>query len=207
MKIQQIKLNTMGIFTYIIGDEESKQCVLIDPAFEAYKILNEVKKNGFKVIYVANTHYHGDHIAGNEEILRLTGAKLLIHKNDAKRMNDIMNFLFIKLLGGKKSPPPDILLKDGDELEIGSVKLKVIHTPGHTKGSICLYTEGNIFTGDTLFEGCIGKPGLSIKTLIKSIKEKIYSLPGDTIIWPGHNYGNRPYSTVEHEKINNPFTM
>ncbi|GAG19836.1 unnamed protein product, partial [marine sediment metagenome] len=107
------------------------------------------------------------------------------------------------------SPRPDILLKDGDVINIGENILKVIHTPGHTIGSICLYTDGNIFTGDTLFVGSVGRtdlPGGSIKQLLKSIHEKIYSLPGNATVWPGHDYGPLPHSTVEHEKKTNPFT-
>jgi len=199
----------MATFCYLVGDESSRTCALIDPAFDTRKILDEVKKGGHELTHIINTHCHSDHSAGNAAIMAATDAKLLIHELDAKRLDKVLNRAFSRLLGGKGSPRPDILLKDGDVINIGENILKVIHTPGHTIGSICLYTDGNIFTGDTLFVGSVGRtdlPGGSIKQLLKSIHEKIYSLPGNTTVWPGHDYGPLPYSTVEHEKKTNPFT-
>ncbi len=209
MEIKQIKLTKMATFCYLVGDESSRTCALIDPAFDTRKILDEVKKGGHELTHIINTHCHSDHSAGNAVIMAATDAKLLIHELDAKRLDKVLNRAFSRLLGGKGSPRPDILLKDGDVINIGENILKVIHTPGHTIGSICLYTDGNIFTGDTLFVGSVGRtdlPGGSIKQLLKSIHEKIYSLPGNTTVWPGHDYGPLPYSTVEHEKMANSFT-
>ena len=209
MEIKQIKLTKMATFCYLVGDESSKTCALIDPAFDTRKILDEVKKGGYELTHIINTHCHSDHSAGNAAIMAATDAKLLIHELDAKRLDKVLNRAFSRLLGGKGSPRPDILLKDGDVINIGENTLKVIHTPGHTIGSICLCTDGNIFTGDTLFVGSVGRtdlPGGSIKQLLKSIHEKIYSLPGNTTVWPGHDYGPLPHSTVEHEKKTNPFT-
>lgn len=209
MEIKQIKLTKMATFCYLVGDESSRTCALIDPAFDTRKILDEVKKGGHELTHIINTHCHSDHSAGNAAIMAATDAKLLIHELDAKRLDKVLNRAFSRLLGGKGSPRPDILLKDGDVINIGENILKVIHTPGHTIGSICLYTDGNIFTGDTLFVGSVGRtdlPGGSIKQLLKSIHEKIYSLPGNTTVWPGHDYGPLPYSTVEHEKKANSFT-
>ena len=209
MEIKQIKLTKMATFCYLVGDESSRTCALIDPAFDTRKILDEVKKGGHELTHIINTHCHSDHSAGNAAIMAATDAKLLIHELDAKRLDKVLNRAFSRLLGGKGSPRPDILLKDGDVINIGENILKVIHTPGHTIGSICLYTDGNIFTGDTLFVGSVGRtdlPGGSIKQLLKFIHEKIYSLPGNTTVWPGHDYGPLPYSTVEHEKKANSFT-
>jgi glyoxylase-like metal-dependent hydrolase (beta-lactamase superfamily II) len=113
------------------------------------------------------------------------------------------------MLGGKASPKPDVLLKDNDTVNIGEIRLNVIHTPGHTPGGICLYAPGHIFTGDTLFVGAVGRadlPGGSLKQLLSSIREKIYTLPVDTIVWPGHDYGPLPSSTVQLEIESNPFT-
>lgn len=209
MEIKQIKLTKMATFCYLVGDESSRTCALIDPAFDTRNILAEVKKGRHELTHIINTHCHSDHSAGNAAIMAATDAKLLIHELDAKRLDKVLNRAFSRLLGGKGSPRPDILLKDGDVINIGKNILKVIHTPGHTIGSICLYTDGNIFTGDTLFVGSVGRtdlPGGSIKQLLKSIHEKIYSLPGNTTVWPGHDYGPLPHSTVEHEKKTNPFT-
>jgi glyoxylase-like metal-dependent hydrolase (beta-lactamase superfamily II) len=128
---------------------------------------------------------------------------------DARQLQKLLNRTFSRVLGGKGSPKPDVLVKDNDIIKIGDCSLKVLHTPGHTRGGICLYTEGNIFTGDTLFVGAVGRtdlPGGSMKTLLTSIQEKIYTLPGNTIVWPGHDYGPRPSSTVQQESDTNPFT-
>ena len=209
MEIKQIKLTKMATFCYLVGDGASKTCALIDPAFDSKKILDEVEKGGYELTHIINTHCHSDHSAGNAAIMAATGAKLLIHELDAERLDKVLNRVFSRLLGGKGSPRPDILLKDGDVIKIGENILKVIHTPGHTIGSICLYTDGSIFTGDTLFVGSVGRtdlPGGSIKQLLRSIHEKIYSLPGKTTVWPGHDYGPLPHSTIEHEKKTNPFT-
>ena len=209
MEIMQIRLEKMATFCYIVGDEHSKTCALIDPAFETKKILDEAKKAGYRVTHLINTHCHSDHTAGNAAIIADTDAKLLIHKLDEKRLGKITNSAFSRMLGGKGSPKPDILLNDQDVIQIGKTALKVLHTPGHTPGGICLYTVGNVFTGDTLFVGSVGRtdfPGSSMKHLLNSIYEKIYTLPGETRVWPGHDYGPFSYSTVENEKRTNPFT-
>ena len=111
-------------------------------------------------------------------------------------------------MGGKGSPEPDVLLEDKDIIKVGETSLEVIHTPGHTPGGVCLYTGNNLFTGDTVFVGSAGRtdlPGGNRSRLQKSIETRICSLPGDTIIWPGHDYGPRPSSTIALEKRSNPF--
>jgi hydroxyacylglutathione hydrolase len=210
MEIKQIRLSKMANFCYLVGDEASKTCALIDPAFETDRILAEADRLGCRVTHIINTHGHSDHTAGNEAIKAATGAKLLIHELDANRLGKVAHKTFSRILGGKGSPMPDVLLKDNDLIQIGDgTDLRVIHTPGHTPGGMCLYSDGHIFTGDTLFVGAVGRtdlPGGSSKQLLISIKEKIYTLPGSTIVWPGHDYGPYPSSTIEQEKHANPFT-
>jgi glyoxylase-like metal-dependent hydrolase (beta-lactamase superfamily II) len=199
----------MANFCYMLGDESSKTCALIDPAFEIERILEAVSAESFSVTHVINTHAHADHTAGNASIIARTGAKLLIHESESKRLVSARNRAVARILGGRGSPKADIFLGDGDVISIGESSIKVIHTPGHTEGGICLYLSGHIFTGDTLFVGAIGRtdlPGGSFRTLLKSIREKIYTLPGDTIVWPGHDYGSRPSSTVDFERRTNPYT-
>lgn len=210
LEIKQIRLSKMATFCYLVGDESLKTCALIDPAFNTKRILGEVEKGGYEVTHIINTHCHSDHTAGNAAMKAATGAKLLIHELDAKRLNKRMNRVFSRLLGGKASPEPDILLKEGDVINIGQTALKVIHTPGHSIGSICLYTDSNLFTGDTLFVGAVGRtdlPGGSAKLLLQSIREKIYTLPGNTTVWPGHDYGPFPNSTIKREMETNPCTI
>jgi hydroxyacylglutathione hydrolase len=210
MQIKQIRLSKMANFCYLVGDESLKTCALIDPAFETDRILAEAGGLGYRVTHIINTHGHSDHTAGNEAIKTATGAKLLIHEVDANRLGKVVHKTFSRILGGKGSPAPDVLLNDNDLIQIGDgTNLRVIHTPGHTPGSICLYSDGHIFTGDTLFVGAVGRtdlPGGSSKQLRTSIQEKIYTLPGSTIVWPGHDYGPYPSSTIEQEKQTNSFT-
>ena len=200
----------MANFCYLVGDESLKTCALIDPAFETDRILAEAGGLGYRVTHIINTHGHSDHTAGNEAIKTATGAKLLIHEVDANRLGKVVHKTFSRIHGGKGSPAPDVLLNDNDLIQIGDgTNLRVIRTPGHTPGSICLYSDGHIFTGDTLFVGAVGRtdlPGGSSKQLLTSVREKIYTLPGSPIVWPGHDYGPYPSSTIEREKQTNSFT-
>ena len=208
MDIKQISLSRMATFAYLVGDPKSSRCALIDPAFDTDKILGVVRAGGYAVSYVINTHGHSDHTAGNSAVLSATGAKLLIHELDSKRLGGPVGKVFSRMLGGRGSPAADTLLKDRDRIDIGAVSLQVIHTPGHTAGSICLYGDGHVFTGDTLFVGAVGRtdlPGGSAKRLFQSITERLYALPDDTTVWPGHDYGPSPKSTIGREKRTNPF--
>lgn len=209
MIVKQIKLSKMDTFCYLVGDRKTKTCALIDPAFDTQRILKIAGEMRFEVTHVINTHCHSDHTAGNKAVVSATGAKLLIHAIDAARLNTILNSAFSRVLGGRSSPEPDVLLQDNDLINIGATRLKTIHTPGHTPGGICLYAEGHVFTGDSLFVQAVGRtdlPGGSSVQLLRSIKEKIYTLPGSTIVWPGHDYGPAPSSSVADEIKNNPFT-
>jgi len=199
----------MLVLCYAVADEESSTCALIDPAFEVGRILSEIDRKRYRVTHVINTHGHSDHTAGNAAVKRATGARILIHELDAARMTTAVNRGLSMLLGGRPSPEPDGLLKHGDRIAIGASSLEVIHTPGHTPGSICLYSEGHLFTGDTLFVGGVGRsdlPGGSSEALARSIRERIYSLPPQTVVWPGHDYGSNPSSTVEREMRADPFS-
>ena len=208
MVVRQIKVGNMAVFCYLVGDEKSRTGALIDPAFETEKIYHQAEQDGYRITHVINTHGHSDHTCGNADIIRKTGARLLIHKLDAVRLKKTLHKAFSRILGGKGSPPADRLLDNGDVIQIGATALVVMHTPGHTPGSICLYAPGHIFTGDTLFVGAVGRtdlPGGSYRQLVHSVQEKICCLPDNTIVWPGHDYGNAPHSTVLHEQKTNPF--
>jgi glyoxylase-like metal-dependent hydrolase (beta-lactamase superfamily II) len=136
-----------------------------------------------------------------------TNAQIVVHKDDAERLAN-PSALAIQMFQCETSPPADITVEEGDRVEFGNHSLDVIHTPGHTPGGICLYTNGYVFTGDTLFVGGIGRtdlPGGSMAQLIQSIKNKLIALPDDTLVFPGHNYGSSPQSTIGKEKQSNPF--
>ncbi|MFZ2632636.1 MAG: MBL fold metallo-hydrolase [Desulfosalsimonadaceae bacterium] len=209
MELKVIYLPQMANFCYMVGDEATRTCAVIDPAFDPQKILDEVQDAGYTITHVINTHGHSDHTSGNAAIIEATGAQLCIHTADSEQVTRLLSRVLSRFMGGKGSPKASRLLEDNDIIDIGQTRLKVIHTPGHTPGSICLYTDGHLFTGDTLFVGAVGRtdlPGGSTRQLLASVHEKLYTLPGDTRVWPGHDYGSSPSSTIETEKRTNPFT-
>ncbi len=209
MDVKQIYLPRMANFCYMLGDLETGTCAVIDPAFDAKKITGEVDAAGYRITHVINTHGHADHVSANADIIKASGATLCIHGADASQVSGFFNRSISRVLGGKGSPAAKCILSDGDIVPVGKTDLRIIHTPGHTPGSICIYADGHLFTGDTLFVGAVGRtdlPGGSFKTLISSIREKLYRLPDETIVWPGHDYGDSPSSTIGREKAENPFT-
>ncbi|MDY6935982.1 MAG: MBL fold metallo-hydrolase [Spirochaetota bacterium] len=204
MIIEQILVTGMLVFCYLIGEEDSREGVLIDPAGDFHKIFEKVNEHRINVKWIINTHGHFDHISGNSYVVDKTNAGLLIHRFDERKLRSRINRLLSRMMGGMTSPDPVKYLDDGDEIEIGDIKLKVIHTPGHTKGSICIYLNGHIFTGDTLFTEGLGRTdllGANHNEIILSIKKRILTLPDETIIWPGHHYGISATSTVKEQKM------
>ena len=195
----------MAVFAYIVGDPESGEGLVIDPAANVDGIIAEACENKINIRYIVNTHGHVDHMTGNAEMKTRTGAQLIVHRDDAELVMFTPLPLY-RMHGAEKSPYPDIMVQDGDVITVGNVSLKVIHTPGHTLGGISLYSPGYVFTGDTLFVEAVGRtdlPGGSRRMLIHSIKEKLFTLPDDTIVMPGHNYGRLPSSTIGREKMFN----
>lgn len=208
MDIEQVKVGFMDVFCYIISCPETKEALVVDPAGDEDHIVERIRDKGLTLKYIVNTHGHPDHTGGNARIKELTGAQIIMHEEDDKLFNSPEGHAHAAQMGFSPSPPADIHVKDNDEIVIGDVKLKVIHTPGHSRGGICLYGDGNLFTGDTLFVGAIGRddlPGGDYEAYMGSIHNKILTLPDDTIIWPGHDYGMSPTSTIGREKMTNPF--
>jgi glyoxylase-like metal-dependent hydrolase (beta-lactamase superfamily II) len=206
MFLQQMQVGNMAVFAYIVGDPITGDGLVIDPADNAEEIVAQAKKNKININYIVNTHGHVDHIGGNAEMKKLTGAKIVVHKDDAVMLTSTPATI-LRMFGAKQSPSPDILVQDGDTIDIGNISLKVIHTPGHSPGGICLYTPGYVFTGDTLFVEAVGRtdlPGGSWQVMYNSIQEKLFTLPEETKVLPGHNYGRTPTSTIGHEKKYNP---
>lgn len=208
MIVKQYEVGHFAVFCYLIGDEETKEGLLIDPADDADRLISDAKSQGLnKIKYIVNTHSHVDHIMGNAEMVKKTGAKIVIHEKDAKFLSGTPSYL-LDMFRAAPSPPADMTVKEGDTIQVGKVELKVIHTPGHSPGGMSLYADGMVFTGDSLFVGSVGRtdfPGSSWEELETSIRKKLYVLPGQTIVYPGHNYGPRSSSTIQYEKRNNPF--
>jgi glyoxylase-like metal-dependent hydrolase (beta-lactamase superfamily II) len=208
MIVKQLIVGFFQVGCYIAGCEKTHQCVLIDPAGDEERIMATVNDLGLEVVATINTHGHPDHTCGNRKIAALTGAKTLMHRLDDEYFSSPAGEAMARQFGIEPSPPADTHIQDGERIEIGDTSLTVIHTPGHSPGGVCLYGENNLFTGDTLFVGAVGRTdfaGGSLDTLLESIKTKILTLPDDTIIWPGHDYGVSPTSTVGNERKTNPY--
>ena len=207
MIFNQHEVGNYSVFCYLIGDEEAREALFIDPADDTDRLLSEAKSHGLTIKYIVNTHAHVDHIMGNAEMVKKTGAKIIIHEEDAPLLVRQPQDLLI-MFKAKPSPPADILVKDNGVIRVGKIDLKVLHTPGHSPGGICLYGDSKVFTGDTLFVGSVGRtdfPGCSWEVMEASIRKKLYTLPGDTAVYPGHNYGSTPSSTIQYERRHNPF--
>ncbi len=187
MKVHQIQVGNMQNFTYIVEDEDTSEAILIDPSWDLIKLEMIIKRNNLKIKYIVNTHHHFDHTQGNEAMVESTKAPIIQHESSELKH--------------------DITVKDGDYIEFGNSKLKVIHTPGHSKDSICLIGDNKIFSGDTLFVGNCGRidlPGGSAKELYHSLFDVLHSLDDDLVLYSGHNYGISEISTIGEEKTTNP---
>lgn len=207
MIIRKFVVGRLQTNCYLLVCPETRQAIVIDPGFadetEVQTILGEAEKYDADIKYIVNTHWHPDHTSGDEWLKRETGALVLIHKDDAPMLIAIRE---VETLFGIQVKPitPDATLTDGSTLAFGKTGLRVMHTPGHTEGSISLLNQLAIFTGDTLFAGSVGRtdlPGGSFDKLMGSIWRRLMILPGETKIYPGHG----PSSTIAREKKTNPF--
>jgi len=208
MIIKQLQLGVDGVFCYLLACETSRKAVIIDPCGGENELLAILDELQVKPLFIVNTHCHPDHTCGNEIIGSATGASIIRHKADEILLQDPEAKEYFNRQGFPASPPADKLVQDGDRLVFGNYTLHIIHTPGHSPGSICLYGEGNLFTGDSLFVGAAGRvdvPGGDFTTLIDSLASKIAVLPEDTVVWPGHDYGDTVTSTIGREKKENPY--
>lgn len=207
MLVRQFEVGDFNIFSYLIADEQAKEGLFIDPSADHDLLIREAGLHGLTIKYIVNTHHHIDHAMGNREMVRRTGAKIVIHEADAAGLLTTQREI-LDMFRAEPSPPADLVVSEGQQIKVGNVALQVIHTPGHTPGGMCLLLDGMVFTGDTLFVGSVGRtdfPGGSSRQLEHSIRTKLYTLPGDTIVYPGHNYGMRPTSTILSERLSNSF--
>jgi glyoxylase-like metal-dependent hydrolase (beta-lactamase superfamily II) len=207
MFVKQIQVGGFAVFAYIVACKVTNEALVIDPAAEEDRIFKEAEGRGYTIKYIVNTHSHIDHVMGNRRMKELTGAEIIIHEKESNSLVQQSPYM-MQMFHAEPSPPADIIVRDGDFITIGKTSLKVLNTPGHSPGSICLYNSGMVFTGDTLFVGGVGRTDLgggSLQQLVSSIRDKLFVLPDDTIVAPGHNYGDSPRSTIGKEKVYNPF--
>lgn len=204
MIIKKLEVGPIMANCFILGCEDTRESVVIDPGDDADRILMILAKEKLTVKYLINTHGHFDHVGANRRMKEVTGAKLAIHPDDVPMLSELSRSAASFGLSAENSPEPDWLLQDKDTVRFGNITLTVIHTPGHSRGGISLYTPGHLFAGDTLFAGSIGRtdlPGGDYDTLIASIKQKLLVLPDDTVVYTGHG----PETTIADEKRMNPF--
>ncbi len=197
--LETLPVGPVAANCYLFGCANTKEAAIIDPGAEDGLIKERISALGLKPVYVINTHGHGDHIGANSKM----GLPILIHAADAQCLTNPLKNMSGMLGVPISSPPASRLLEDGDKINVGNLILEVIHTPGHTPGSICLRCDEIVFTGDTLFAEGVGRtdlPGGMQYRLIKSIKERLFILPDETKVYPGHG----PATTIGHEKGHNP---
>jgi hydroxyacylglutathione hydrolase len=193
MIIEQIPVGPMKNFSYVIGCEKTNEGAIIDTGWDIDGILFAARKYGLRITTIIQTHAHYDHIQKLDEAIEKTKARVLIHEKEPHAIDKITKDF-------KK-------IKDNDEISIGTLRLKFLHTPGHTPGSMCILCEGGLFSGDTLFvEGCgrVDLPGGNPEEMWHSL-ERLKKLPDQTAVYPGHDYGSMQHSTIAHEKKHNRF--
>jgi hydroxyacylglutathione hydrolase len=190
--------------TLLVWCEQTKKAALFDPGYEAEATLEEIRKRNLELIYLINTHGHLDHIAENHIVKNQYKVPLLIHALDRPMLTDPVRNLSVYTDEQVISPDADATIAEGDEIHIGLEILKAIHVPGHSQGSLAFYQPGILIAGDTLFNGSVGRtdlPGGSENALIESIRNKLYILPEETVVYPGHG----ETTTIGNEQRTNPF--
>jgi len=190
--IKQVSVGPMQNFAYLVGAEGSKGCALIDPSWDAKKLVNEAEKDGRAIEAILLTHTHFDHVNALEDVAKKVKAPVYIHGAEAHALPKGLDVQ---------------TTKEGFVIEAAGLKIKCLHTPGHSPGSQCFMIDGAIFTGDTLFvEGCgrVDLEGGSPDDMVISLS-RLGELPGDTVVYPGHDYGGKSTSTIEKQRASNPY--
>lgn len=205
MQIYSYMTGPLSVNTYLAVDEETKKGFLVDPGGEDKKLLQFVKDNDITVEYIVLTHGHGDHICGIKAYQNAWPEALVVaHEEEGSLLNDPKRNYSSMTCGFPLSVTPDCSVKDDDVLNVGGMVLRFLFTPGHTPGGMSIHVGNCVFSGDTLFAGSVGRtdfPGSSFHELRRSIEEKLYSLPEDTKVYPGH----MGTTTIGNEKEHNPF--
>lgn len=207
--VEAITVASYRVNTYIVACPHTRAGVIIDPGGEAQRLLNHVDRLALNITHILNTHGHADHVGANATLQNTLHAPVCMHRADALFFADDINR---QRMASDPGPAPpgaaDILLEDREILPLGNTSIEVIHTPGHTPGSVCYRIEDLLFTGDTLFVGAVGRTDLrggSLPNLLESLARNIITLPPQTKVYPGHDYGDTPTSTISREMKQNPY--
>lgn len=192
--LKQMELGPMANYVYLVGDPQRREVAVVDPAWEVARIVEMAQEHDLTITKILITHSHFDHINGVEDLLHRTKAKVYIHKAEAEFMKAVW--------------PELVLVESGDTTQVGDVEVRFIHTPGHTPGSQCFLVRDNLISGDTLFIGACGRcdlPGSNPEDMYYSLTQTLARLDDRTVVFPGHHYAPRPYSTIGDEKRFNPY--
>jgi hydroxyacylglutathione hydrolase len=204
VKYKIIVVGALETNCYLVYCDETRACAVVDPGAEHELIFPVIFEEGLTPVLLINTHGHIDHIGANKDIKDHFGVPLYIHAADNPMLGKPQQLELSLFLGAKDSPPADHFMTDGEVIPIGKGSLRVLHTPGHSPGSVSLLGDGFLLSGDTLFMEGVGRtdlPGGSQKQLEQSIREKIMTLPDEIVVLPGHG----PHTTIGQERVNNPF--
>lgn len=204
MQIETLAVGPLQVNCFIVACAKTREALVVDPGDEAERVLQRLQEYDLQLKIVVNTHGHFDHIGGNRRLVEASGAELLIHRADLPVLRRAREHAAIYGMSVTPSPEPTRLLAGGEILEVGELRLQVLHTPGHSPGGICLLGDGHLFVGDTLFAGSVGRtdlPGGDHDTLIDGICRQLLILPESTVVHPGHG----PDTTIGREKRENPY--
>jgi len=202
--VHQLSVGPLQVNCFVVACQRTREAMVIDPGEDGPRILQLAESNGYQVKKIVNTHGHFDHIGANQPVKEATGAVLMMHEADLPLLQNARNHAQAYGLTVSPSPDPDKFLNEGDVFSVGEQSFSIFHVPGHSPGSICLLSDGHLFVGDVLFAGSVGRtdlPGGDFDALIEGVREKLFRLPADTIVHPGHG----PDTTIGREKQTNPF--
>lgn len=204
MIIKSVVVGPLDVNCYLLGCEDTKVAAIIDPGDNADEIIKIIDNEGLNPKFIINTHAHFDHISGVKAVQERYKIDFFLHKEDLFLVESASEQAAAFGLSHIPKPEVDKFVNNGDTISLGDKVINVIHTPGHSPGGTCYHIENNVFVGDTMFAGSIGRtdlPGGSYETLINSIKERLFPLGDNTIVYPGHG----PSTTIENERKHNPF--
>jgi len=208
MILKQVELGPMMNFVYLIGCAETREAAVVDPAWDVTSILRVARESDLKISRVLVTHGHPDHVNGLEELLEATDARICIHADEVDYMRQVAAIFRMPIEFMNRRSANFQSIAEGDEVRIGKLPVRFLHTPGHTPGSQCFLVEKSLVSGDTLFIDACGRvdlPGGDPEKMWWSLNRKLAALEDETILYPGHNYSDRPTSTLGDQKQSNPY--
>lgn len=206
--LKQAELGPMANFIYLIGCPETREAAVVDPAWDAGIIMKMAQESDLRITRILVTHGHPDHVNRLEELLEATDARVYLNASETDYMKEVAAYFQMPVEFMKRRSANFQAVSDGEEILVGRVPVRFLHTPGHTPGSQCFLVQGNLVSGDTLFINACGRvdlPGGEPEKMWWSLNHRLRSLDDNTVLFPGHNYADRPKTTMGEQKLNNPY--